>query len=289
MRTIITSEGKNHIRRYLAQYVPSIAQSIAFGIGSATESLADAALQLEVARSTINLISYDFANNKLIYKASIPDDYVGQIYEVGLYTLDLDPAAGEFGSRNLTTFDSATEDWVDPADGVTLPTFNNTATRVGADSMLHNPAASATMTDSLRNLTIDLSGNSSSDGLTFAFNVGNANTNSVAFRFMTDASNYYTHTITTQAQSSGYKIVSVDKGSATVTGAPDWANITEIRVITTSKASGASAVNFDAIRVEDKDVGSLDYILIARKVLASPFTKIDGMAQDIEFSLDVSL
>jgi hypothetical protein len=155
--------------------------------------------------------------------------------------------------------------------------------------MSHTPAASATMTDALRNLAFDLSGYSSSDGMTFAFNVGNANTNSVTFRFLTDAANYYSFAITTQAQTSGYKIVEVQKGSATVTGTPNWANITEIQVLTNSKASGASAVDYDAVRIEDKDSQNLDYILVARKVLASAVTKVDGMAQDIEFSIGVTI
>jgi len=286
---VITTEGKNHIRRYLAQYVPAIAQSVVYGIGATAEAGTDASLNFEVVRSPVNLITYDFANNKLIYKASIPDDYIGKIYEVGLYSLDQDPASGSYGSRLITTFDSGTETWVDPADGVTAPVFSATANRVGADAMLHDPAASATLTDTLRGLALDFSGNSAADTFKFAFNVANANTNSVTYRFMTDASNYYSFAITTTAQSAGYKIVELTKGSATVTGTPDWSNITEVQVLTNSKSSGASSVEHDAIRIEDKDSASLDYILVARKVLAAPVTSSDGLAQDIEFSLDITL
>lgn len=286
---MLTNEGKNHIRRYLAQYVNAIAQSVAFGIGSAAEAGTDTALHLEVVRSPVNLVSYDFANNKLVYKASIPEDYIGKIYEVGLYSLDQDPASGSYGSRLVTTFDSGTEVWVDPADGTTAPAFSATANRVGADAMLHDPAASATMTDTLRNLSLDFSGNSAADTFKFALNVANANTNQVIYRFMTDTANYYSFTINATVQTAGYKIVELTKGSATVTGTPDWSNITEVQVITNSKSSGASSVEHDAIRIEDKDSASLDYILVARKVLPAPVTSSDGLAQDIEFSLDITL
>lgn len=286
---MITTEGKNHIRRYLAQYTPSIAQSVAFGIGATAESLADTSLALEVVRSPINLITYDFATNKLVYKASIPDDYVGKVYEVGLYSLDVDPAAGGFGSRIITTFDSVTESWVDPTDGTTPAAYTAVATRVGANSLSLTPLTSATMTETLRSLTLDLSGNSASDSIIVALNVGNANTDSVTIKFMTDAANYYSYTLGTTVSTAGYKVASFAKGSAVVTGTPDWGNITEIQVSATSAGTGASDIEMDAIRVEDRDTGNLDYVLVARKVLASPVTKVDGQALDLEFTLDITL
>lgn len=283
---MITSEGKNHIRRYLAGYVPVMVQSVAFGIGNRAESLSDTALHLETAQSQINLTTYDFATNKLVYKSPIPDEYEGMIYEVGLYSMASDPNSTEFSSRNLTTFDSATEEWVNAVDD-TFAVFVSTNTRVGADSLSATPALSTTYTAALRNLELDLSGYSASDGLSFAYNVGNANTSNIRIRFLTDTSNYYEFSL--GAQTAGYKITQVLKGSAVVTGVPSWENITQIHILTTSGAAGASAVSFDAIRIEDKDTINLDYILVARKVLSAPVTKIDGMAQDIEFSLDVTL
>lgn len=283
---MLTSEGRNHIRRYLAGYVPALAQSIAMGVGNRAESISDAALQLEVASSEVNLTTYDFSTNKLVYKAPIPEDFSGTIYEVGLYSLTENPNTTESGSRNLSTFDSAAEDWINTADQ-TDAIFTTTSTRVGADSLLHDPAASASLTTALSGLEIDLSKNSAADSFTFAFNVGSANTSSVRVRFLTDGSNFYDFNL--GAQTAGYKMIERTKGSATVTGVPSWENIAEIQVTTTSGAGGSSSVSFDAIRIEDKDTINLDYVLIARKVLAAPVTKIEGMSQDIEFSLDVTL
>lgn len=283
---MITTEGKAHFKRYLAGYIPVVAQSIALGIGSRAESSGDIALQMETAKAPINLTSFDFVNNKLVYKAAVPDEYVGKIYEIGVYSLDSDPAAGEFSSRTLTTFDSATEDWVNPSTQAAW-TFGTTSTRVGNDSLLLVPAASASATAALQNIALDLTGYSAADTFNFAFNVANANTSAVRIRLMTDSSNYYDFNL--GSQTAGYKIIETTKASATVTGTPNWSNITQIQITVTSGAGGASSVEFDSIRVEDKDSLSLDYILIARKVLVTPVTKVAGMAQDIEFTLDVTL
>lgn len=281
---MLTTEGKLHIKRYLAGYVPVIAQSMSFGIGTSAESLSDIALQLESTKASINLTAYDFALNKLVYKAAVPEEYIGKIYEVGIYSLEVDPAAGEFSSRTLTTFDSATEDWKDSGvDSV----FSMTNARIGGDSLSHTPAISGFITSTLSNISIDLSGYSSADTFNFAFNAGNAHTTNIRYRFLTDASNYYD--FNTSAQSSGYKVLEFTKGSAAPNGSPDWSNITEIQVTTTSSGGGSASVEHDAIRIEDKDAASLDYILIARKVLASPVTKVPGMSLDVEFTLDVSI
>lgn len=283
---MLTTEGKNQIRRYLAGYVPNIASTMAFGIGTRAEALGDIALQLETTRSQVAFISYDFASNKLVWKAPIQDTYAGKVYEVGLYTIDINPDAGDFGSRLITPFDSADEDWIDVGSGLDA-SFNSTNTRVGTDSLRHTPALSTTATASLANIAMDFSGFSGADGFTFAYNVGNANTSQISFRFLTDASNYYRFDM--GAQTAGYKVVETTKSAALVTGTPNWSTITEIRVLTTSAGTGASQVDYDAIRIEDKDTTNLDYILVARKVLVTPFTKVDGQPLDCEFSLDVAL
>lgn len=283
---MITLNGKTHIKRYLAGFVPAIGQSIAFGLGGGAEVNTDTALNFEVGRSDLSLISYDFVNNKLIFKASVPNDYSGKIYEVALYSLPQNVAAGEFQSRLLTSFDSATETWVDASTG-TAATFNATNTRLGADSLRHTPALSTTKVDALQAVNLDLSGYSAADRFTIALNAGNTNTSSVKILFLTDASNYYTMTMGTPV--SGYQIFSVPKSAAVATGTPSWANITEMRVSTTSGAGGASQVDYDGIRIEDTDTLNSDYVMVSRELLASPYTKVDGMVQEIEFSLDVSV
>jgi len=254
-------------------------------LGNRAESNTDTKLQFEVERVDINLTSYDFVNNKLIFKAPIPDDFSGKIYEVGIYSLAEDPNAGELASRLITTFDSGTETWLNA--GVAA-TFSSSNTRVGIDSLNHTPAGSGSTTSVLSGLTLDINGFAGTDVFLFAFNLGTANTSSIRFRFLTDASNYYDFTVNS-GMTAGYKIVSFNKSAATVTGAPSWSNIIEIQITTNSGAGGASNVDFDAIRIQDRDSTSLDYILVARKVLTTPVTSIAVQAQDLEFTLDVSV
>lgn len=276
---MITLEGKQHIRRYLAGWTENIAEAIAFGIGTATETSTDKSLQFEVGRVDVSLYDYDFVNDAIVFKGSVPDEFIGKIYEIAIYSKFDDATAGNYGSRLITSFDSATEDWTNAA-------YTAVNTRIGIDSLNHTPALSATTTSVLSGINMDFSGNSGSDEFLFAFNCANANTASIAFRFKTDASNYYTYTASNPA--TGYTIVAATKGSLTVTGTPSWASITSVEVATTSKVGGASNVELDGIRIEDRDALNLDYTLVAREVI-SPITKLDGQSQDIEYALDVTI
>jgi hypothetical protein len=282
---MITTEGKLHIKRYLAGYVNAIAESMAFGIGSAAAVVGDERLQLEIESGPINLTSYDFVNNQLVYKAEIPEEYEGKIYEVGVYSLAENPTNADYASRIITTFDSATEDWVDNSDNPAA--FSSTSTRVGVDSLRFTQAASTSTTYNLNDLELDLSGYSAADVFTLAYNVENAFTNQITLRFYTDTGNYYATSL--GAQTAGYKIVNVTKGAFTVTGTPSWETITKIQLVVTSTAGGAGDIQFDAIRVNDVDSPITDYILVSRKVLDTPITKVAGMAQDMEFRINITV
>lgn len=284
---MITTEGKRHIKRYLAGYTPAIATAVALGVGTRAEDGSDIALQFEAARADITLVQYDFSTDELVFKGPIPDDYVGDIYEVGLYSLYRDPATGEVGATNVAIFDDTKEVWVDNGTSA-LETYSTTGSRIGTTSLSHTPAASATKTSSLRDLSFDFSGYGSADYVVVALNVNNTNTASIKVRFLTDASNYYEFT-TTSVTTSGYKVFEFIKSTATVTGAPTWSSITEIQVVTTSAGGGASAVTWDGIRFQDANPSNLDYILVARDVLASSKTKVAGQPQDFEFRLEVTV
>lgn len=266
--------------------VPSIARSIAFGIGNNGETINDTKLQFEVGRSDIALVSYDFVNNKLVFKASVDESFGGTIYEAGLYSTPANDVAGEFGSKVLTTFDSDLEEWVDATSGVAA-TFSAPNTRIGADSLIHTPAASGTKSDTQTQLFLDLSGYSAADKFVFSFYVGNAFVSNVKFRLMTDSANYYEFSL--GSQTAGYKIIEQAKSAAVATGTPDWSNITEIRVTTTATAGGSASIQYDGVRIDDADSFNQDYVLVSREILATPFVKQAGMVQDIEFTLDVNI
>src|SRR5574339_62044 len=107
---MITTQGKSVIFRYLAGNLPRIAESIALGIGSTTENVNDTTLVFEADRVPVSLVSADILNDKIIFKGTIPQEYVGTIYEVGLWYGTPPQTSG--GSTIIVSFDSETEDWI---------------------------------------------------------------------------------------------------------------------------------------------------------------------------------
>ena len=71
---MLTTEGKQHIRRYLAGYVPNLALAMAWGIGQNAESPSDISLGLEIGRAKIDFTDFDFDTDAIIYKAPMPED-----------------------------------------------------------------------------------------------------------------------------------------------------------------------------------------------------------------------
>lgn len=283
---MITNEGTLHIKRYMAGWVPSIALSMAFGVGERPESATDEALQFEVGRSDIELTSYDFVQDKLVFKATLDEGFDATLYEVALYSLEGDAGAGEFGSRLITSFDSETEEWF---QGSSPATYTTTNTRVGADSVTIPVAANGSISVSQTDTVLNLSGYSAADEFVFAFYCDNGNASSIRYRFASDATNYYDFTIPASSISTGFNIVRVTKNTAVPTGAPNWANITTVEVTVSAKNIGDVVVNLEGIRVEDMDSPSADYVMVARSILAIPFDKVAGRIQEVEFPLGVTV
>lgn len=276
---MLTNNGKLHIKRYLSEQVGGIGSSISFGVGENPEAATDTIMTLEIIRADVNLVTYDYINNRLVFKAAMPDTFAGKVYEVGLWSLPSNNQAGAYGSKNIVTFDNI-ETWSAGA-------LNTTNARVGVDSLRLSPAVSTTMTASNTDVQLDLSGFSNADTVVVGYYVGNAFTSAVRVRFLTDASNYYTFTVASPA--AGYRVSSLAKSTAVTTGTPNWATINQIDVEVTSTAGGAAQVDFDAVRVEDLDTVNPDYVLVSRDLLAAPYVKTAGAVQEIEYSLAVSV
>lgn len=277
---MLTAKGKTFIKRYLAGQAGNVVGAISIGVGGTAATLNDTKLQFEFARIPIDVIAYDFATDKLVFKGSLDENVVGKIYEIGLWTAEVNTAAGNQASRMITNFDSETEDW-------TNETVESTIARIGVDSLKHTPAASATTSSILSGVAFEFNESSSLDTFVLAYNNENAFCSSLVFRLRTDASNYYSFTVSSPAVAYGF--ASFTKGSATVTGTPNWADINDIEVRTTATAGGSASVEWDGIRLEDVDTIAPEYGLVARYVPPSPITKVSGRVQDVEYALSVSL
>lgn len=277
---MITSQGRRFIKRYLAGQAGSIVGAISVGIGDTAATLNDTRLQFEFQRIPVLVTGYDFAADELIFKGTLDENVAGEIREVGIWTAESNGAAGSQQSFILTSFDSEDETW-------DVETFDAVGARIGSDGLKHTPATSATSVSVLTGVSFDFEDYSSQDTFILAYNPENANTANVKIRFRTDAANYYEFTITSPA--SGYKFHSFLKGSASVTGVPDWSNINEIEVRTTATGGGSASVKFDGLRVEDTDAVAPEYGLVARFIPTLPINKPEGIIQDIEFALPVNI
>lgn len=277
---MITAAGRTFIKRYLAGQSGTLVGAISVGIGSKAAALNDERMEFEVARIPVIVTDYDFGNDRLIFKGTLDEDVEGIIHEVGIWTAEVNAAAGNQESRIITTFDSETEDW-------TVETFDTSNTRIGVDSLKLTPAASATNSSTLTGITLDLGDYTSQDAFVLAYFVGNSNTSNIKVRMRTDSSNYYEFTI--NAPTTGYKFTSLTKAGATAVGTPDWSDINEVEISVTAKAGGSASVQFDGLRIEDTDSIAPEYGLVARSVLAAPITKEEGIVRDIEYALPVNI
>jgi hypothetical protein len=277
---LITTLGELHIKRYLGRQATSIAESIAYGLDPTAESVGDKTLGFEVGREDTTLTTFNHSTNNVIFKTSLPTEWAGTVYEIGLWSVGVDSLAGNYGSRLISHFDT-TEGW-------SATTYSTANSRVGIDALRLSPATSATATATRSNLTLDLSGYSSADTFKLAYATNNAFTSNVSIRLYTDASNYYTLSASPGA-TPGYKFSSFTKASAVATGTPTWSSITSIEARATSTGGGGAVVDFDALRLDDSDPYNPDYVLVAREVLASPIVKVAGRPMEIEFALGVSI
>lgn len=277
---MITARGKTFIKRYLAGQGGAVAGAMSVGIGNKPVALADERMEFEFARVPITVTDYDFVDDKLVFKGTLGEEVEGTMYEIGLWTDEVNSSAANQEGRILTSFDSETEDW-------DIETFDTVNTRIGIDSLKHTPAASASSASLLTGITLDLGDYTSLDTFTLAYYVSNANTETVAVRLRTDASNYYQFLVT--APAAGYRFVSFQKGTATVVGTPNWSDINEIEIVTTAKSAGSATVQYDGLRIDDVDSVAPEYGLIARFILPVPQIKTEGTVQDIEYALPVNI
>lgn len=277
---MITTLGKNFIKRYLAGESSQMVGAISIGIGNTAAAISDTRMQFEIGRVPVNITQYDFENDRLVFKGRLDSELEGSVYEIGLWTSEYNTASGNQESKIITSFDSETESW-------SAGSFSTSNVRVGPDGLVVAPAASSSISPVATGFALDMFDYSSDDSIVLAYNVANAFTQTVRVRFRTDSSNYYEYSVSTPA--AGYQISTFLKGSATVVGTPTWGDITEIMVGVTSTSGGAASVTFDGLRVEDTDSVTSEYGLIARYVLPSPISKTDGIQQDIEYTLPVTI
>jgi len=277
-KNLLTTNGKTAIMKYLAGYSGHFGRSIRLGIGATAAAVGDATMNFETAAIPVYLISPDYVNTALVFKGRMDDASAMVIYEAGLSTAIPDSTAAN-SSRLLLGFDSNIDVW---SAGVWT-----TTSRFGGDALRLAPATSTTVSANMQDVLMDLSGYSNADEFRLAYNSNNANTASVFVRLFTDASNYFTYTVASPG--TGFQIKTFNKSNFVATGTPSWSNITQATVSVTAGAGGSAQVDFEGLRIDDRDTFADSDILVSRAVLGTPITKVPGLPLDIEYTLDLTL
>jgi hypothetical protein len=293
-KNALTSMGRAIAIKSLLGIVPNFGGVISYGIGdepntisASTNLITNNGMQFEIGRTPVIGSSLDVSSSTdvLVYRGVIDSTAQYQIYEVGLFPGGISDTNADVTGSTIFDFDR-------------VDLFNKVGTAsAGAlvnaiESRIGTQLFSLPTTDGVNsyisyqtsnNILESIDRYTSFDTFRLAGFDFNSYSSSVYFRFYTDDTNYFDYTFTTPT-SSGYFIVSAEKGSAGITGSPRWANITSARVWQTS----GSALYLDGLKI---DFGSYlqDTItgMISRAVLATPVRKPPGIPLTIEYSLSV--
>lgn len=289
---VITKFGKRFLTNFIAGNIPTSKKDMAFGIDSTAATVNDTRLGFEFYRLPVLFGSTDIqtASNittySVVYKTTIPQDVVGQIYEVGLYP-STRSSINNFDSKFITDFDDVL-DWEDPSQINPLTTTSNY--RIGGNLLRMSANISSSKEYKASIPTLDLSGYSEADSIKLAYYREDANLSTIKVRLYSEASKYYEATVTPTA-GTGYKITSDILFSTLLAGAtnpvPDIANINQIGIVITAGAGGNTTVGLDGLRVNDEDTFDPLFGLISRSVLATPISKVAGRQVDVEYRLDL--
>lgn len=289
---VITKFGKRFLTNFIAGNIPTSKKDMAFGIDATAATENDTRLGFEFYRLPVLFGSTDIqtassiTTYSVVYKTTIPQDVVGQIYEVGLYP-STRSSINNFDSKFITDFDDVL-DWEDPSQINPLTTTSNY--RIGGNLLRMSANTSSSKEYKASIPTLDLSGYSEADSIKLAYYREDANLSTIKVRLYSEASKYYEATITPTA-GTGYKITSDILFSTLLAGAtspaPDITNINQIGIVITAGAGGNTIVGLDGLRVNDEDTFDPLFGLISRSVLATPISKVAGRQVDVEYRLDL--
>lgn len=288
---IITSEGMNIIRSYLAGFTPIWCGAISIGsmnITSPTSS--DSALDFEVARIPVSLISVE--GNEIIIKGSLSADFQTEIYELGVYPTITNSTSFGYDDKLLL---NANENWFNISDGSAINISNFVdGGRVGYRNIIFNSSAKNIYSESAINLT----GYSALDSISMLYKTqssGNNQTLRLTFydnQLPTSGTRYYDFTL--NGGSTGYKKLTTLLGNFTETGN---FNGQVVRMgLSCSAVTGAATFHFDALKINDEDETNPNFALVSRSLVGVQngtsstdyVVKPAGVEIDIEYRMEVS-
>lgn len=278
-KNLLTDEGKRLILRYLAGQAPSVGEAIGLGVGQVAATGSDSRLTFEVERAIVTLTNIDYNRNNLVFKTTLPQELVLDIYEAGLWSTSVNTINATNDSRLLTTFDTLNEQW----NNVSI---DNTNARSSADAALVTVAAGATVSPRLA-VEMDLSGYSGNDTFLLAFQKTSSNITDASLVFLNDSGNSFKLNQSITSLPIGYNVISFKKSDFVASGPISWNFITSFGVDVKAGATGGN-ITLDAIRIEDTDTINADHVLVSRTVLSTPLIKTSIAPMEVEYALEIS-
>jgi hypothetical protein len=294
-KNILTKYGRRYITEYLSGQSGNPSKDIAIGISTTAATENDTQLGFEFYKSRVNLSSPNIQTNQstgltsygVVYKTTLPTDISGIINEIGLFP-SVTLGSTDYASRSISNFENG-QYWLDDL-GVAANTIYSPSPLIGTYYLPITAASSASKKYSY-DLELDLSGYSSNDSMTIAYNQSDTNLDYVFVRAYSSATDYYEIRFAGDA-STGNKIKSLILSnlysSSYGSGSPSSELIIKICVGVKAKSSGSATVLMDGLRINDEDSFRSDYGLISRSVLSTPITKSFGRQMDIEYRLGIN-
>lgn len=288
---IITNEGMNIIRSYLAGFIPIWGGAIAIGsMNSTTPSSTDSALDFEVARIPVSLISIE--GNEIIIKGSLAADFQAEIYELGVYPSVTNSTSAGYDDKLLL---NGNESWFNSSDGLAIASNNFSENgRVGYRNIIINNAAKNIYAEAGANIK----GYSALDSISILYKVDSTGNNQILRltfydnQLPTPGTKYYDFTLT--GSSTGYKKVGTLLGNFTETGN---FNGEVVRMgLSCSSVTGSGTFGFDALKINDEDETNPNFALVSRSLIGVQngtsstdyVVKPGGVEIDIEYRMEVS-
>jgi hypothetical protein len=297
-QNVITKFGKRFLTNFIAGNIPSSEKDMAFGIDGTSATESDTRLGFEFYRVPVSFGSTDIQTStagsppvsttsySVIYKATIPQDVVGQIYEVGLYP-STRSSVTNFDSKYISDFDDVLA-WEDSSNN--NPLSVTSGYRIGGNVLRMSAPSSTSVEYKSSIINLDLSGYSTADTIKLAYDRVDANLSTIKIRLYSEATKYYEATITPTA-GTGYKISADIPLSTFFAGAtnpaPDATNINQVGIVITASSGGTATVGLDGLRINDEDTFDPVFGMISRTHLTTPISKLAGRQVDVEYRLDL--
>jgi hypothetical protein len=286
---IITSDGMYIIKTYLAGGVSDWAGALSVGaMNSSTPTINDRSLEFESIRVPVLLKSVD--GDEIIISATLPSEFSGKIFELGLYSSVVNISSEGFDDKLLVNFD---ETWTDINGDSISTSLLSSESRVGSKNLdISNSSIYAQS-----NSSIDISGYSSLDNLCILYNVTSTGSDRVLTITFEDDQlpnpGYKTITVNLPASTSGYKTFTTPLGNLIDN---NFNNVISKIIISAPENLSSGEVELDSIRINDADEIDPLFAMVSRSLIGDVsgssstdyVIKNPGIEVDIEYRVRIS-